>query len=897
MRRFASLPVVPGLMQWFYPQRLSLENRNILYFTVDTALQGLMMGGVFSFISIFLVRLGASELQASLLTSLPAIVMVLVSVPAGQLVERQQDLVRFTNLVRVFHRGSILVVALLPFVVPHDTLITIIILIWSVKAVSNALLESSWMAVVADVIPPRRRAKVNGTRWIILSVVTAAAVAVFGQILDRLPFPLSYQLVFFISFLGGSAGMIYWSKLHLRASVKPPAVEAPGQSIGQQARAFWQSLKLPAFIRYEATTSVFRLALNMPTALYSIYWIRQLRASDVWIGWHATANQVALIVGYAVWGKVITRKGHRWPLLICAAGIALYPLCTTLIPDQFWLPLVAVIQGFFITGVNLSFFDLLLAVCPEDRRPSYIAVNTMLASLAIFVSPLLGTLVANTFELQTVFYVAGAIHLIAAVLFWRLRIAADEPDPSVEEQMSDASLKASVDYARGKIEAFVEQYKELLRIPSIGADPAYRADVRRAAEWIAEEMQRLGIEHVQVLDTEGQPAVYGDWLHAGEEAPTALLYAHYDVQPVDPLDLWVAPPFEPDIRDGKLYARGVIDDKAGVFLHLKAFESVMAATGSLPINVKFIFEGEEESGSPTMAPFIEAHKALLAADVAVISDGGSSDEVPSMMASVRGIVAAEVRVKGPERDLHSGSFGGVVHNPTHMVGKIVAALHDDEGRIRIPGFYDDVVPVSAAHQALIEVNEPRALAHARKETGLETFWGVPGYTYLERATAQPTCDVNGIFGGYQGAGAKTVLPAEAGFKVSMRLVENQDPDDIVEKFVAFVDSFARDTLKIETRILSSSWPAETLISGPIAQAVVDAYTATWGHAPTMARAGGSVPIIGMLQHLLDIPVVSMGLGHGGNGHSPNEYYDLDYFAVNIDTAIRFLYNLANVPRT
>jgi acetylornithine deacetylase/succinyl-diaminopimelate desuccinylase-like protein len=340
----------------------------------------------------------------------------------------------------------------------------------------------------------------------------------------------------------------------------------------------------------------------------------------------------------------------------------------------------------------------------------------------------------------------------------------------------------------------------------------------------------------------------------------------------------------------------VIDDKAGVFLHLKAFESVMAAVGSLPVNVKFIFEGEEESGSPAMEPFIVAHKDLLAADVAVISDGGSSDEIPSMMAAVRGIVTAEVKVHGPKRDLHSGSFGGVVHNPTHMVGKIVAALHDDEGRIQIPGFYDDVVPVSEAQQALIEANEPKAIEHAKKETGLETFWGVPVYSYLERATAQPTCDVNGIYGGYQGIGAKTVLPADAGFKVSMRLVNNQDPNDIAEKFTAFVNSFACDTLTMDIQILSSSWPAETLISGPIAQTVIDAYTETWGEAPEMQRAGGSVPIIGMLQHVLDIPVVSMGLGHGGNGHSPNEYYDLDYFGTNIDTAIHFLFNLAKAEK-
>lgn len=458
--------------------------------------------------------------------------------------------------------------------------------------------------------------------------------------------------------------------------------------------------------------------------------------------------------------------------------------------------------------------------------------------------------------------------------------------------MSNFPLEASIAYAHEHTEAFIEQYLELLRIPSIGADPAYRDDVRRAAEWIVAEMQRLGIEHAQVLDTEGQPAVYGDFLHAGEHAPTVLLYAHYDVQPVDPLDLWVAPPFEPDIRDGKLFARGVIDDKSGVFLHLKAFESTMAANGSLPINVKFIFEGEEESGSPTMEAFIEAHKELLAADVAVISDGGSSDEIPRMMASVRGIVTGEVHVYGPKRDLHSGSFGGVVHNPTHMVGKMVAALHDDEGRIRIPGFYDDIVPVSEAQQALIEANEASAIARAKETTGLDTFWGVPGYSYLERATARPTCDVNGIFGGYQGIGAKTVLPAEAGFKVSMRLVDNQDPNDIAEKFEAFINGFACDTLKIDVKILSSSWSAETLVSGPIAQAVIDAYTTTWGKAPKMGRAGGSVPIIGMFQHILNIPVISMGLSHGNNGHSPNEYFDLEYFGTIIDTAIQFLYNMA-----
>jgi acetylornithine deacetylase/succinyl-diaminopimelate desuccinylase-like protein len=460
--------------------------------------------------------------------------------------------------------------------------------------------------------------------------------------------------------------------------------------------------------------------------------------------------------------------------------------------------------------------------------------------------------------------------------------------------MSDTALKASTNYASVHKDDFIEQYKELLRIPSIGADPACHGDVLRAAEWILKEMQRLGIENCRIMKTDGQPAVYGDYLHAGATAPTLLLYAHYDVQPVDPLDLWVSPPFEPDIREAKLFARGVIDDKAGVFLHLKAFESIMAAADRMPVNVKFIFEGEEESGSPTMEPFIKANKDLLTADVAVISDGGSADEYPEMMAAVRGIVTAEVRISGSQRDLHSGSYGGVVHNPTHMVGKIVAALHDDEGRIQIPGFYDTVVPVSEAQRSLIEQNEARAIEKAREVTGLDKFWGVPGFSYLERATAQPTCDVNGIYGGYQGPGAKTVLPAEAGFKVSMRLVNNQDPNDIADKFLAFIKTFSCDTLKIKAHIYSVSWPAETVISGPIAQAAQQAYTDTWGKEPKLERAGGSVPIIGMFQHVLGIPVVSLGLSHGDNVHSPNEYFDLDYFDKNIHTAIHFYFNISEV---
>lgn len=259
--------------------------------------------------------------------------------------------------------------------------------------------------------------------------------------------------------------------------------------------------------------------------------------------------------------------------------------------------------------------------------------------------------------------------------------------------------------------------------------------------------------------------------------------------------------------------------------------------------------------------------------------------------NVVGVNVENVRFVHKQIDLHSGGYGGVVHNPIHQVGKIIAALHDDAGRIQIPGFYEAVAPVSEAQQALIAANEKRAIERAREVTGLKTFWGVPDYSYLERATAQPTCDVNGVFGGYQGAGGKTVLSSEAGFKISMRLVDNQDPADIVEKFVAFINSFACDTLDIDVQIGSSSWPAEVIIAGPLAQAAIDAYAATWGYAPQMARVGGSVPIIGMFQHVLHIPVISLGLGHGGNGHAPNEYYDLEYFGTNIATAIHYYFNM------
>lgn len=455
------------------------------------------------------------------------------------------------------------------------------------------------------------------------------------------------------------------------------------------------------------------------------------------------------------------------------------------------------------------------------------------------------------------------------------------------------SLDQSLAYARQHQDAFLEQFREFLRIPTVSADPAYRADVQRTADWIVAELQRIGFRRCQAIPSQGHPLVYGEWLEAGPACPTLLIYAHYDTQPVDPLELWVTPPFAAAVRDGKIYARGAIDDKAGVHVNLKAAESILATSGRLPVNVKFLFEGEEESGSPSMLEVVQRYKELLKADVLIISDGGSMENEPLVFSSARGIVSAEVLVTGPVRDLHSGSYGGVVHNPAHLVGRMIAALHDENGRVQIPGFYERVRPLSPAELAYLATLEPALLAEARNETGLEHFWGLPEYTFQERQTALPTCDVNGLSGGYQGPGSKTIIPAQAGFKASMRIVADQDPEDIAEKFSAFIRSFACPTLKIEVQITSKSWPFQGLVDGPVLEAIHRSFQATYGKRATLYRQGGSVPIIGALQSELGIPLTNLGYGSGGdNGHAPNECIPIHCYFREIATAIHFFHNIA-----
>jgi acetylornithine deacetylase/succinyl-diaminopimelate desuccinylase-like protein len=452
---------------------------------------------------------------------------------------------------------------------------------------------------------------------------------------------------------------------------------------------------------------------------------------------------------------------------------------------------------------------------------------------------------------------------------------------------TERTIEHAIGYARQNELAFLEGFQELLRIPSVSADPAYKGDVQRAAEWLVGEMDRIGLKNCQALPSAGHPVAYGEWLEAGDDRPTLLVYAHYDVQPVDPLDRWDSPPFEPAVRDGNLYARGVIDNKCGAYINLKAFESFLETAGRLPVNVKLFFEGEEESGSPSMGAFIARHRDLLAADLLILSDGGSLPDQPKCLTSTRGIVDGEVTVSGPKRDLHSGTYGGFVHNPVHLVAQIIAAFHDEEGRVQIPGFYEAVLPAGPAVQEQLKAMEPVLLPEYESKSGVKAFWGIPEYEVLERGTAQPTLDVNGIYGGYQGVGGMTIIPASAGFKVSMRLVADQDPDNVSGRFEEFVRSFACPSLDVEVRMDPGSWPAELLHEGPEIDVLQRAYRATWGQEALLYREGGSVPVLGMFHRELGMPMMQLAFGVGDNGHAPNEYLRLEYFPRGIDLAIHF----------
>jgi acetylornithine deacetylase/succinyl-diaminopimelate desuccinylase-like protein len=443
----------------------------------------------------------------------------------------------------------------------------------------------------------------------------------------------------------------------------------------------------------------------------------------------------------------------------------------------------------------------------------------------------------------------------------------------------------------------LESLAAFLRIPSISALPDHAADCRRAAEWIAGQLRALGAEHVEVSETGGHPIVYGDWLHVSG-APTVLVYCHYDVQPVDPIELWDSPPFEPLIRDGRVLARGAADDKGQLHAHLRAAEALLATRGRLPVNVRYVFEGEEESGSEHLDGWLEAHRDRLAADVAVISDTSFFEgNLPAITLSLRGIMYSQVDVHGPSLDLHSGGYGGVVENPANALARIIAGLKDPDGRILVPGFYDDVAPIGDAERAALAALPLDEEAY-RASIGVPALAGEPGYTVLERRGVRPTLDVNGLWGGFQGHGSKTIIPAHAHAKISCRLVANQDPDRIFELVRAYIVRLAPPGVRVEVRSLHGARPSFTPIHHPATRAAARALEAVFGQPPLYLREGGSIPVCASLESILALPVVLLGFSNpDDNAHAPNESFVLENHEGAIRTIVRMFDELATIePR-
>ena len=446
------------------------------------------------------------------------------------------------------------------------------------------------------------------------------------------------------------------------------------------------------------------------------------------------------------------------------------------------------------------------------------------------------------------------------------------------------------EFATQNHERFKNEFLELLKIPSISTDMAFQDDVRKAAEWIAANMRRVGLEAELITMSEGpHPLVLGQWNGAGANAKTVLVYCHYDVQPAVMEDGWQTNPFEPTETDGKIFARGATDSKVHVKAWISAMESLLN-TGGCPVNVKLLFEGEEESGSRTVDAFIKQYPEKLACDVVVISDGIiRAPEQPALTYALRGIVTMELHVYGPKADLHSGHFGGTVHNPAQAIAEIISKLHDENGRVTVPGFYDSVAPISDDERKLLAESNALMEAEWRDVANPPQAWGEPEYNLHERIGARPTLEINGIAGGYYGEGFKTVLPAHALAKISCRLVPNQQPQEILELVQNYIRQIAPPTVRVEFERSEAEAPAAVLdYTSEAMQAAFRAYEQGWGVKPLFERAGGSVPITYNMQPLTP-NIVSMGFSYkGGRAHGPNENIYLDMFYKGIHTAIYFL---------
>ncbi|MDQ3172047.1 MAG: dipeptidase [Acidobacteriota bacterium] len=434
-----------------------------------------------------------------------------------------------------------------------------------------------------------------------------------------------------------------------------------------------------------------------------------------------------------------------------------------------------------------------------------------------------------------------------------------------------------IDFINTNRDRYIHELTEYLAIPSISALPQHKGDVRRAAEWTSAELTRVGLENVRLEETPGHPIVYGEWLRA-EGAPTILFYGHYDVQPVDPLDLWETPPFEATVRDGEIYARGAADDKGQIFMHFKAIEAHMKQNGRLPVNMKVLLEGEEEVGSENLDDFIRANRDALKADVVVISDSPMFERgVPSICYGLRGLAYFQIDLRGSNSDLHSGSFGGAVANPAMVLAQILAQMKDKSGRIKIDGFYDDVVELTEEERSAwkqLPFNEKQY----QRELGAPKLFGETGYSTLERVWARPTFEVNGLLSGFTGEGAKTVLPAVAMAKVSMRLVPDQDPDTIAQQFEDYVKKVAPKTVDVKVTRMHGGRPWMTDYHNDYVQAASRAIEKGFGQKPVFNREGGSIPVVFTFQQELGLPSVLFGVGlPDENAHAPNEKLDLGNF--------------------
>jgi len=443
-------------------------------------------------------------------------------------------------------------------------------------------------------------------------------------------------------------------------------------------------------------------------------------------------------------------------------------------------------------------------------------------------------------------------------------------------------------------EKHLEELNEFLRIPSISSLSEHKQDIQSAAEWLADKLQKLNIENVSVDATAGHPVVYGEWLHA-EGKPTILFYGHYDVQPVDPLHLWESEPFNPVIRDNKLFARGASDDKGQVFMHLKMIEALFATEGTLPVNVKFIYEGEEEIGSPNLPAYVEKHKDKLAADLILISDTGLyAPGKPAVCYGLRGLTGIQIDVRGAKGDLHSGLYGGGVQNAIHALAEILASFRDEHGTIQVEGFYDKVLPLSEEErQAYRELNfDDEAL---KTEVGVTELFGEEGYSYLEQTWARPTLEINGVFGGFSGEGIKTVLPAEAGAKITCRLVPDQDPNEIVALLKAHIEKHKPKGVEVTISEFDKGAPYLTPFDHPLIQAAGRSYERVYNVPTAFTRGGGSIPIVAAFDEILGLPVVLMGFGlNSENFHAPNEHFHLENFDKGLRVLGDYLHEVSNL---